>query len=72
MTQDTLNRAVAQATGEDLSEIRRLGFNLVDPFERDFDPELEDLHPETIDWDQYDLHRNVAVVDQRRFRRSAA
>ena len=72
MTQDTLDRAVAQATGEDLNEIRRRGFNLVDPVEVDFDPEPEDLLPEMIDWDQYDLDRNVAIVEQRQFRRTAA
>ena len=49
MTQDTLDRAVAHATGEDLKEIRRRGFNLVDPVEVDFDPETEDLLPEMID-----------------------
>ena len=72
MTQDTLDRAVAQATGEDLNEIRRRGFNLADPGEVEFDPEPEDLLPEMIDWDQYDLDRNVAIVEQRQFRRSAA
>lgn len=72
MTQDTLDRAVAHATGEDLNEIRRRGFNLANPVEVEFDPEPEDLLPEMIDWDQYDLDRNVAIIEQRQFRRSAA
>jgi len=72
MTQDNLDRAVAHATGEDLQEIRRRGFQLADPVEVDFDPEPEDLLPEMIDWDQYDLDRNVALFEQRQFRRTAA
>ncbi len=39
MTQRQLNRSVASKTGEDLREIRRRGFSIVDPRNIDFDPE---------------------------------
>ncbi len=59
-----LNQLVADATGEDLHEIRHRGFSLVDPFDSNFDPEPDDLPPQMIDWDELELQRNVAVVDQ--------
>lgn len=57
MTQNDLHRAVARATGETVSEISRRGFQPVDKgyTERDLEPYL--------DWDELDLHRNVAIVD---------
>lgn len=57
MTQRELNRAVACATGESVSEIASRGFvELTEvPFER------EDQY---IDWDQIDLDRNTAVIPQ--------
>ena len=60
MTQRELNRAVAQATGETVAEINHRGFvPLTDiPFERD----PEDC---IIDWDEAELLRNVALVEQR-------
>jgi hypothetical protein len=62
MTQRDLDCAVASATGEDLCEIRRRGFSIVDPGAR-FDPE-PDLRPHQIlDWDRIELHRNVSLVD---------
>ena len=64
MYQKHLNQLVADATGEDLHEIRRRGFSLMDPFDRYFDPEPDDLPPQRIDWDELALQRNVAVVDQ--------
>ena len=66
MTQKHLNEMVAAATGEDLHEIRHRGFSLVDPFESNFDPELDDLPPQRIDWDELDLQRQVAFVSQPR------
>ena len=68
MTQNQIDRLVAEATGEDLGEIQRLGFGLADPDIVNFDPEPY-LPPQIIDWDEVDLGRNVAVVDQpsRRF-----
>ena len=57
MTQNDLNRAVAWATGETVTEIRRLGFQPLD---------LEPADPEDriIDWDTLELERNVSVCEQ--------
>ena len=57
MTQNELNRAVAQVTGEDISEIARRGFQPL---------ELEPSEPEDVivDWDQVELERNVSLVEQ--------
>ena len=38
MTQRDLDSAVASATGEDVREIRRRGFSVIDLRQRDFDP----------------------------------
>jgi len=64
MTQKELNQLVANATGEDIEEVQHRGFSLADPAEIDFDPEPFDLPPQIIDWDEVDLQRNVAIVDQ--------
>jgi len=64
MTQHDLDTAVATATGEDLYEIRRRGFSIADPVEVNFDPEPDLLPPQFIDWDDYDLHRNIALIPQ--------
>lgn len=75
MTQRDVNQAVARATGEDLSEIERRGFSIVEPgaSELDDEPYTEprDILPLSMNWDEYDLNRNVAVVEQRQFRRAA-
>ena len=60
MTQNELNRAVARATGEAISEISRRGFSLADPVQANFDPEADYSH-RAIDWDDYDLQRNVCI-----------
>ena len=57
MKQPQLERLVADATGEDLHEIRRRGFSLADPTEVNFDPEPNCLLPQTIDWDELDDQR---------------
>jgi hypothetical protein len=59
MTQRRLIEAVAAATGESLRQIRQRGFGLADPFEVDFDPEPDDLPPQTVDWDSVDADRLV-------------
>lgn len=59
MTQQQLDEAVALATGEDMREVRHLGFSLADPADVVFDPEPW-MPPQTVDWDQLDLERNVA------------
>ena len=38
MPHSNLIRQIAKQTGDDLREIRRLGFSIVDPDDRDFDP----------------------------------
>ena len=64
MSQRDLNRAIARATGEEISTITGMGFVELTPFpiERE---------PLTVDWDEHDLDHNVAIIPQRR-RRSAA
>ncbi len=69
MTQNDIDHAVSRATGEDLTEIRRRGFSLMDPM-LDGDPEPDDLLPQMVDWDQLKLDRNVPLVEQP-FRRAA-
>ena len=64
MTQHELDCAVAEATGETLCDVRRMGFSLADPEFVTFDPEPNDLPPQTVDWDELELCRNSAVVPQ--------
>ncbi|MEQ8853933.1 hypothetical protein [Gimesia sp.] len=64
MIQAQLDQQVAQATGEDLREVRFRGFSLADPLTVRFDPEPCDLPPQILDWDQVDLERNVALIKQ--------
>jgi len=56
MTQSDLNRAVARATGETVTEIKHLGFGLADPEQANFDPESSDLD-HYLDWDEVDAGR---------------
>ena len=71
MTQREINRAVARATGEDLSEISRRGFSIADPAVIGFDPEPCEL-AESIDWDELDGERGVSLLPLRRTERLAA
>ncbi len=67
MTQHDLEKAVCTATGEELHEVRRLGFSLADPVDINFDP--EPMVPlRVIDWDDFDLRRNLAILPYRRHR----
>jgi hypothetical protein len=52
MTQNELDSAVAEATGEAIHTIAELGFGLADPADVDFDPEPPDREPLVIDWDR--------------------
>lgn len=65
MTQHDLNSAVALATGESRSEIRRRGFSIADPHEVRFDPEPDQLIPQMIDWDD-ESQRNIPILRSRR------
>ena len=64
MTQTQLDQQVADATGEDLREVRFRGFSLADPMTVSFDPEPCDLPPQILDWDLAELERNVAFFPQ--------
>ncbi len=57
MTQQQLERAVARATGEPLTEIRRRGFGLLDPINVCFDAFEGDFDPQVVDWDDLAEHR---------------
>lgn len=54
MTQNQLDHSVAAVTGDDVREIRRLGFNLVGMKEFDLD---EEAVPQLVDWDEVDRLR---------------
>ena len=56
MKQADLNRAVALATGESMSTVKRLGFLLAEPDER-VDPAAEESGPYVIDWDELETNR---------------
>lgn len=49
MKQAELDRAVALATGETTSTIKRLGFVLDEPLPSDEDPELLEMGPRVVD-----------------------
>lgn len=60
MTEQELHRAIARKTGESSKTIRRMGFSIVKPKVKDFDPEPNLLPPQVIDWDQADVQRRAA------------
>ena len=51
MKQERINRLVARATGEDLREIRRMGFTIADPARVGYDPEPKYRRSRSFDWD---------------------
>jgi hypothetical protein len=55
MTRSRLERAVARATGESLSTIKRLGFSVVEPQPDDFDD--QPAVPSVVDWDDLQQRR---------------
>ena len=69
MTQTSLDRQVARATGENLATIRRIGFQVACPplivFDREPGVGQLDDEPATVDWDQLDAQR-VRYFPQRR------
>ena len=70
MNQNDLNRAVAAATGETVSSIKRLGFMIANPHEPIDDP-TDPVHGgRVIDWDDFDLFREE--LDEGRFDPEAA
>jgi hypothetical protein len=62
MTQQQLDRAVAHSLGEDVREISRRGFSVLDPSETYFDPEPDDLPPRTLDWDEYQFGGQSSIT----------
>ncbi|GAA4454068.1 MULTISPECIES: hypothetical protein [Novipirellula] len=70
MNQNELNRAVAAATGDTVSAVKRLGFMLLDPAIPIDDP-TDPVHGgRVIDWDDFDLFRED--LDEGRFDPEAA
>lgn len=67
MTRTDLIRAVAHATGESLSTIRRLGFGIADPGMVCHDPEPQ--RPRIVDWDELDAQRCGYLPQRSRGRR---
>lgn len=66
MTQRELNRAIARATGESVHDIAHLGFVPLTPTPIEREPIDHDPVEPSIDWDEFDLLRNVALIEQRR------
>jgi hypothetical protein len=60
MSQQELDKEVAQATGESLSTIRRRGFGLERPLE-DLDGPVIFTMPQVVDWDAADRQRRRAA-----------
>ena len=58
MNQSQLNRAVARATGESLSTIRRRGFTLLTPIPIEREPLV-------MNWDEFDHERRISVSQPR-------
>lgn len=60
MKQADVDRAVARATGETVSTIKRLGFLLADP-DDDLVSESEEHGPYVIDWDALETRRHEGL-----------
>ena len=51
MTQFEIDHAVSEALGEDIREISKLGFSLLDPQVEFYDAECDSQDPQVLDWD---------------------
>ena len=71
MKQADLDRAVARATGETVSTIKRLGFLLADPDDC-LDLESEEHGPYVIDWDELETQRHEEVTRRPRYEPAVA
>ncbi len=67
MRQHELNRAVARATGESLSTIRRMGFGPLAPL-----PDESDRGPLVLDWDRPDAPEMIYFQTPAAHRHTAA
>ena len=55
MNQNELNRAVARATGETVTAIKRLGFLIADP-DQPFEDPTDPIHGgRVLDWDDFEF-----------------
>jgi hypothetical protein len=59
MTQSQLDRAVAAATGETLSTIRRRGFSATEP--TSVNKRSRPRRPQVVDWDALDADRTALL-----------
>ena len=70
MTQTSLDRQVARATGENLATIRRMGFQIACPplvvFDREPNADQLEDEPATEDWDQLNAQRARYFPQRRR------
>jgi predicted double-glycine peptidase len=71
MNQRTINRMVARATGEELRNIRRMGFTIADPARVQYDPDSRAGRGRMIDWDDLQNGLSQEVNLQRPFKRLA-
>jgi hypothetical protein len=62
MTQAELNRAVSRATGETVTTIRNLGFDIADPDVVSYDPEPFDLDARVVDFDELAARRELSLA----------
>ena len=73
MTQTSLDRQVARATGENIATIRRMGFQIACPplvvFDREPNVDQLDDEPAIVDWDQLDAERVSYFLE--RFRQAS-
>lgn len=65
MTQQQLDRLVAKATGEDIRNIKRRGFSIIDPQTICFDPDPDQRSPQWVDWDALE-HQRAQQADAQR------
>jgi hypothetical protein len=72
MTQRDLDRAVADATGEYVSEIRRRGFSVLDSCADELDPDPRDAAPQIVDWDELERRQKVPYFSPQVGRRPLA
>ena len=54
MPQHEIDQAVARTLGEDIREIRKFGFSMLDLKVEFVDPECDCQDPQAIDWDGCD------------------
>ncbi len=68
MTRSRIHRDVARATGEEISTIRRMGFQVVDLSSPADEPEIDadevDLPPSIVNWEELAAKR-VSYLPQR-------